>query len=104
VAQSVIDEVAARNAGSSPLGSFGVVVGATIGESVAELAGLNGPLLVPGIGAQGGTAADVRRIFGSSLSAVVPSVSREVLKAGPQPADLRAAVLRTAQDFAFLRH
>jgi hypothetical protein len=31
-------------------------------------------------------------------------VSREVLKTGPQPADLRAAVLRTAQDFAFLRH
>ena len=31
VAQVVVDELAARNADASPLGSFGVVVGATIG-------------------------------------------------------------------------
>jgi len=103
VAQSVIDELAARNAGAEPLGSFGVVVGATIGESVARLDGLNGPFLVPGIGAQGGTAADVRRIFGDQLKAVLPSVSREVLRAGPSVPALRAAAERSIEDFLFLR-
>jgi orotidine-5'-phosphate decarboxylase len=102
VAQSVIDELAARNAAARPLGSFGVVVGATIGESVAELAGLNGPYLVPGIGAQGGTAADVRRIFGDALAAVLPTVSREVLRAGPGVSELRDAVKRQLADFEFL--
>jgi len=103
VAQAVIDDVAQHNADATPLGSYGVVVGATIGESVAELSGLNGPYLVPGIGAQGGTAADVRRIFGRGLRAVLPSVSREVLRAGPAIADLRAATERSIEAFRFLR-
>ncbi len=103
VAQSVLDDLAARNAGAEPLGSFGVVVGATIGNSVAQLDGLNGPFLVPGIGAQGGTPDDVRRIFGDSLAAVLPSVSREVLRAGPSTAALRAAAERAVEDFRFLR-
>ena len=83
VAQLVIDDLAARNAGADPMGSLGVVVGATIGTAVAQLDALNGPYLVPGIGAQGGTAEDVRRIFGDALRNVVPSVSREVLRHGP---------------------
>jgi orotidine-5'-phosphate decarboxylase len=102
VAQSVIDDLAERNAGAEPLGSFGVVVGATIGDSVADLSKLNGPYLVPGIGAQGGTASDVRRIFSSALPAVLPSVSREVLRAGPGVAELRAAARRQLADFEFL--
>jgi orotidine-5'-phosphate decarboxylase len=104
VAQSVLDELAFRNAGADPFGSFGAVVGATIGESVADLSGTNGPFLVPGIGTQGGTAADVRRIFGSRLSAVLPSVSREVLRAGPSVAALREAAQRAIDDYAFLRN
>jgi orotidine-5'-phosphate decarboxylase len=103
VAQTVIDELAARNTRATPFGALGVVVGATIGTSPARLEGLNGPFLVPGIGAQGGTADDVRRIFGSSLSAVVPSVSREVLQHGPDPGALRAAVAKLAAEFVFLR-
>jgi len=103
VAQSVLDELAARNAGADPFGSFGAVVGATIGESVADLSGLHGPFLVPGIGAQGGTADDVRRIFGGQLSAVLPSVSREVLRAGPSVPALRAAACRVLEDYTFLQ-
>jgi orotidine-5'-phosphate decarboxylase len=103
VAQSVLDDVAKRNAGVSPLGSVGVVVGATIGSADVDLGDLNGPFLVPGIGAQGGTADDVRRIFGSGLAAVVPSVSREVLRHGPDPATLRAAVQQQQETFVFLR-
>jgi orotidine-5'-phosphate decarboxylase len=103
VAQAVIDDVAQRNADATPLGSYGIVVGATIGESVAELSGLNGPYLVPGIGAQGGTADDVRRIFGHGLRAVLPSASREVLRSGPAIGDLRAATERSIAAFQFLR-
>jgi orotidine-5'-phosphate decarboxylase len=104
VAQAVIDDLAGRNAGAAPLGSIGVVVGATIGDSVADLSELNGPYLVPGIGAQGGTADDVRRIFGSALPAVLPSVSREVLRAGPSASALRSASERAAEQFRFLRN
>ncbi|MGN6607459.1 MAG: orotidine-5'-phosphate decarboxylase [Jatrophihabitans sp.] len=103
VAQVVVDDRAARNAGAEPYGPFGVVVGATIGTSVADLSGLNGPFLVPGIGAQGGGPDDVRRIFGDATAAVVPSVSREVLRAGPDVAALRGAVERQVEQFAFLR-
>ncbi len=103
VAQAVVDELAERNLDARPFGSLGVVVGATIGSSVARLDGLNGPFLVPGIGAQGGTADDVRRIFGDALPAVVPSVSREVLRRGPSVAALRDAVAEQADSFAFLR-
>ena len=103
VAETVIAELAERNAGATPLGSFGVVVGATIGSTDVELEKLNGPFLVPGIGAQGGTADDVRRIFGDARRDVVPSVSREVLTAGPDVAALRDAVARQVETFAFLR-
>jgi orotidine-5'-phosphate decarboxylase len=103
VAQVVLDELAARNAGAEPFGSLGVVVGATIGGADVDLSKLNGPFLVPGIGAQGGTADDVRRIFGDALPNAVPSVSREVLRHGPDVAALRDAVARQVEAFAFLR-
>jgi orotidine-5'-phosphate decarboxylase len=103
VAQAVLDELAQRNAGATPLGSLGAVVGATIGSTDADLSKLNGPFLVPGIGAQGGTPADVRRLFGAALPAVLPSVSREVLRHGPDVLALRAAAAALVDDFAFLR-
>jgi orotidine-5'-phosphate decarboxylase len=101
VAGAVLDGLRELNAGASPLGSFGAVVGATIappGESLA----VNGPLLAPGVGAQGGDAESVRRIFDGVLDAVLPSSSREILGAGPDPAALRAAARRTAAEFAAL--
>ncbi|MEU0151252.1 orotidine-5'-phosphate decarboxylase [Micromonospora fulviviridis] len=94
VAQTVIDEVSQLNRGADPLGSFGLVVGATIGDTGHDLAGVNGPLLAPGLGAQGATAADLRTVFGSSLPSVLPSYSREVLGAGPDQEALRAATDR----------
>ncbi len=103
VGQVVLDELAARNAGATPLGSLGAVVGATIGDTEADFAALNGPILAPGVGAQGGTADDVRRLFGDALPHVVPSVSREVLRQGPDIEALRTAVERQLAQFAFLR-
>jgi len=101
VAGEVLAALATRNAGAAGLGSFGAVVGATIGESGEDLA-INGPLLVPGIGAQGGTADDVRRIFGASVRNVLPASSREILGAGPDVAALRDAATRVAEQFAEL--
>jgi len=103
VAQVVVDELGARNADQAPLGSLGVVIGATIGTANVTVDSLGGPFLVPGIGAQGGTAEDVRRIFGSGLRSVLPSVSREVLGRGPDPAALRSAVLQLNDTYAFIR-
>ena len=99
VAQAVIDAAAAENAGCEPLGSVGVVVGATVTGIGREhdLSELNGPLLAPGIGAQGATAADLREIFGSALGDVLPNSSREVLSGGPTVSGLREAASR-AQD------
>ena len=96
VAQTVIDEISQLNAGADPLGSFGLVVGATIGETGHDLSKVNGPLLAPGLGAQGATPAGLRAIFADSLPNVLPSYSREVLNAGPEIADLRAAAQRAA--------
>jgi orotidine-5'-phosphate decarboxylase len=103
VAQQIVDDIARLNAGASPMGSIGIVVGATIGQAAVTFAAVNGPLLVPGIGAQGGTADDVARIFAGNLSGVLPSVSREVLRAGPNPVALRAAASAQADRFGFLR-
>jgi orotidine-5'-phosphate decarboxylase len=96
VAQTVIDEIAQVNRGATPLGSVGAVVGATIGETGHDLSAVNGPLLAPGLGAQGGTPDDLRRVFGDALRHVLPSYSREVLGAGPDQAGLRAAAQRAA--------
>jgi len=80
-------------------GSFGVVVGATLPELDVDLGGLRGPVLAPGLGAQGGSVADLRRLFGAGR-AVVPTVSRDVLGAGPDVLALRAAADRWAAELA----
>ena len=98
VAQTVIDEISQLNRAARPLGSFGLVVGATVGETGHDLSRVAGPLLAPGLGAQGGRAADLRTVFGENLSAVLPSYSRAVLGAGPTIDGLRAAADRALAD------
>jgi orotidine-5'-phosphate decarboxylase len=100
VGQLVIDEISQLNAGVEPLGSYGLVVGATIGETGHDLSAVNGPLLAPGLGAQGGTPGNLRKIFGASLRNVLPSYSREVLAAGPEIAALQVAAGRAADAVA----
>ena len=93
VGQVVVEEAARYNRGDEP-GSVGVVVGATIGRTGVDFSALNGSILAPGIGAQGATAADLAGVFGPATPLVLPSASREVMSAGPDPAALRAAVTR----------
>ncbi len=96
VAQAIIDEISQVNRGALPLGSVGAVVGATIGETGHDLSAINGPLLAPGLGAQGATPAGLRTVFGDALRHVLPSYSREILAHGPDVAALRAAAARAA--------
>ncbi|MEV0586403.1 orotidine-5'-phosphate decarboxylase [Nonomuraea sp. NPDC050310] len=90
VAGQVFDGVGAANAGREPLGSIGVVVGATLSSAGYPLERLNGPVLAPGLGAQGASAADVARLFWPVRQAVLPSVSRAVLE---DPAKVRERVM-----------
>jgi orotidine 5'-phosphate decarboxylase subfamily 2 len=83
---------------TAPLGSLGVVLGATLSDLPFDLGRLAGPVLAPGFGAQGGTAADLARIFGAVRRAVIPSTSREVLGRGPRIQALRSAATSAVAD------
>jgi orotidine-5'-phosphate decarboxylase len=105
VAARVLGHLRRLNAEEEPLGSFGAVIGATIGAlpdamTRADL-DINGPILAPGFGAQGGTAADLRRIFGPAVRAVTPSSSRDLLRKGPSVEAMRDEALRLNAE---LRH
>ena len=107
VAAAMVAGAAAANAAAAErgeLGSVGLVVGATVGSAVQDLgidlAAANAPLLAPGIGAQGATAEDLERVFGTARKNVLASSSREVLGAGPQVEALRAAAEKTAAECA----
>jgi orotidine-5'-phosphate decarboxylase len=94
VAQHLIDEIAQVNDGVQPMGDIGVVVGVTVAEADHDLVHLNGPILAPGLGAQGGRPEDLVAVFGDSVHRVLPTSSREVLAAGPTRAALRDAAAR----------
>jgi orotidine-5'-phosphate decarboxylase len=97
VAGVVLENVRRENDGMSPWGSVGVVVGATI-EVTDEDLDVNGPILAPGYGAQGGTAADLRRIFGPALRDVIPASSRAILSQGPAARRLQVAATRAMDE------
>ncbi|WP_371750321.1 orotidine-5'-phosphate decarboxylase [Streptomyces sp. NBC_01283] len=98
IGATILGHLAAENAGAEPLGSFGAVVGATLGDLSSYDLAVNGPLLAPGIGAQGATPADLPGVFGDAVRNVVPSVSRGVLRHGPDAAGLRVAASRFADE------
>jgi len=99
VARAVLAAVRAENGEASPLGSVGAVVGATL-PSLDEDVSVNGPLLAPGYGVQGGSADHLRRLFGAAYADVLPSTSRGVLQAGPTVRGLRDAAARCARELA----
>lgn len=94
VAGDILSQLAVMNADAQPMGAFGAVVGATIGQTDESL-DINGPILAPGFGAQGGTLDDIARIFAGQLPNVIPATSRAVLVEGPDVPALLAAVMAT---------
>ncbi|MGA4843153.1 orotidine-5'-phosphate decarboxylase [Streptomyces sp. G45] len=98
IGATMLAHLARENADAAPMGSFGAVVGATLGDLSSFDLDINGPLLAPGIGAQGATPADLPAVFGPAVRNVVPNVSRGVLKAGPDAEALRAAAAGFADE------
>ncbi|MFW7415175.1 orotidine-5'-phosphate decarboxylase [Demequina sp. SO4-18] len=100
VAGAMVREAAQRNAGVKPMGDVGLVVGATVGSAMSELGidldGLNGPILAPGVGAQGAEPTDVATTFGNASPLVLVNQSRGVLSAGPFAEKLRGAIQAAA--------
>jgi orotidine-5'-phosphate decarboxylase len=81
------------------LGPAGVVVGAT-GDHGLDLSELSGAVLAPGLGAQGASPADVAARFAGVRGVVLPTASRSVLAAGPDPAAVRAAAAALRDELA----
>ncbi|TGD90364.1 orotidine-5'-phosphate decarboxylase [Mycolicibacterium sp. CH28] len=102
VAQSVVDAAAAVNRAVYPQpGSVGVVVGATL-DQVPDLSELGGPVLVPGVGAQGGRPEALGGLGGARPGQLLPAVSREILRAGPDFASVRRAGEKMRDEVAYL--
>lgn len=90
VAGSIVSQVAAANAADGA-GRFGLVVGATIGSAARDLGfdptACNGPILAPGVGAQGAGITELIEVFGPAAiraNQILATTSRAVLGAGPQ--------------------
>ena len=102
----LVGEWGAELTGERGLSSVGAVVGATVPRAVAEARRLlpRAVLLLPGVGAQGATAADVARAFTSGPASALVTASRSVIfayrsgnddwraAAGAEAARLRADV------------
>ena len=109
VAKQIIAAATAENTAQTweRMGSCGLVVGATVGEALHDLAidlsAFNGPILSPGYGAQGANAKDLYRVFAGVESQVLVNSSRGVLSAGPQVADLAQAAQMARADLVAAR-
>lgn len=95
VAQTVLYELGERNSRYWPgaSGSIGAVIGATSGDRLAswgvDVSMLNGPVLAPGVGAQGASVQDAEVVAAGNLLCI--PVSRAILRAGPDVSDLQNA-------------
>ena len=99
VSQQIVDACAQENRAYHPaVGSVGVVVGATL-ATPPDLRKLYGPVLLPGVGAQGATAEDVKQITKDLAGLSFPSVSRGILSVGPEVSILKKAVDNVVKEF-----
>jgi orotidine-5'-phosphate decarboxylase len=103
VSQLIVDQAAVvnRSATGSEPGYVGVVLGATAFEA-PDVSELGGPVLVPGVGVQGGRPEALGGLGGAAPGQLLPAVSREVLRAGPSVSDLRTAGERMLDAVAYL--
>jgi len=96
---AMVHELGAELVGERGLSSIGAVVGATHPRAVGEARRLmpQAVLLLPGVGAQGATPADVARAFTSGPASALVTVSRSVIYAfRVEGADWRSAAAAEA--------
>ena len=109
VAKRIIAAATAENASRQweQMGPCGLVVGATVGQALVDLgidlSVFNGPILSPGYGAQGASAADLYRVFAGVESQVLVNSSRGVLAAGPSVEGLAQAAQAARDDLLAVR-
>ena len=109
VAKRIIAAATAENASRQweQMGPCGLVVGATVGQALVDLgidlSVFNGPILSPGYGAQGASAADLYRVFAGVESQVLVNSSRGVLAAGPSVEGLAQAAQAARNDLLAAR-
>ena len=109
VAKRIIAAATAENASRQweQMGPCGLVVGATVGQALVDLgidlSVFNGPILSPGYGAQGASAADLYRVFAGVDSQVLVNSSRGVLAAGPSVEGLAQAAQAARNDLLAAR-
>ena len=103
VSQLIVDQAAVVNRSATPSepGYVGVVLGATVFDA-PDVSELGGPVLVPGVGVQGGRPEALGGLGGAAPGQLLPAVAREVLRAGPRVSDLRAAGERMLDAVAYL--
>jgi orotidine-5'-phosphate decarboxylase len=94
VEAELLAEIGRVNAEYAPsgIGPVGSVVGISATVEPLDVERARAMLLAPGLGAQGGTPADLARAFGGCRERVLPSASRAVLERGPDVSALRAAL------------
>jgi orotidine-5'-phosphate decarboxylase len=99
IEEFVLRSVREINQRDEGLGSVGVVIGATRDDVDFDWSTLNGPYLVPGVGAQGASVSQVARMFERCpKGSVVVPVSRAISEVGPSKSALRDSVRRFADE------
>lgn len=112
VAGAICSGVAAWNgdredAAARPMGSIGVVLGATVDlaasgiDTSADPAVPTLPVLAPGFGHQGADVRDLEAIYGSLSAGVIVSESRSLLGEGPD--GIAEAIVRRADEIGAAR-
>ncbi|MDA8297625.1 MAG: orotidine-5'-phosphate decarboxylase [Actinomycetota bacterium] len=102
VAASLLEEIGEHNARSAgTLGPIGAVVAAGAPREW-DLPAMRGLFLVPGIGAQGATPQDVVSTFSACPGRALPSASRSLLAAGPDPGRISASARELSERFGEL--
>ena len=99
----MVEELGAARCGAHGMSQLGAVVGATKpADGSALRARMHRTImLVPGYGAQGGTLADIRPLFGDSGHDAVVTASRSVIYAfDPANRDWASSVARAAESLA----
>lgn len=101
VEQQLLHDIGALNASLAPgeIGPVGAVIGPGTIDLPLDLTAANALFLAPGIGAQGASMDDVARTFAACPDRVMPSASRSLLAAGPDPATLADAAARLNDQF-----
>lgn len=97
VAEGIADGITAfMGVDEEGVGPVGAVIGATLDPSALRLLERlpRSLILAPGVGAQGASLSDLRRMFACAPGRVLPAVSRGVLRHGPSVGDLRDQIRR----------